>query len=194
MKLFLELCLRKPWDFSLPESRGFSDKKVWLQSIRKQKVNTTTYLLATGGGLTILGIGRGIGNEGGAVSSRWDFSSRNCMSRMRSSIRDRRKRRARRSISRVDAIYELSVTRKAEETWMSCITISGGIALASSSGMEGGDSSLIFIRDFLNLFLFWEEGEDDYTTDNKMKNAYWQPLECTQTSNASSCASSSTPN
>ena len=135
-----------------------------------------TYLLPTVGGLTIRGIGRGTGIGGGALSKRCDLSSRSCMSLIRSSIRDLRRRRARRSISRVDATYELSVTRKAEETWMSCITISGGMALASSSGIEGGGSSLIFILNSLicNYYKKKRNAKKLHIKTIRMKNAYWQ--------------------
>ena len=44
-----------------------------------------------------------------------NFFSLNCIKRMRSNILERRKRLARRSISLVDAMYEFSVTKKADE-------------------------------------------------------------------------------
>ena len=70
-----------------------------------------------GGGRTTLGIGGGIG-----INDRCCLFSLRCINLMRSNIRERRRRRALLSISRVEATYEFRVTRKAELTCTNCIT------------------------------------------------------------------------
>ena len=74
----------------------------------------------------------------------WYLFSLSCNKRSRSNIRERRRRRALRSISRVEAMYELRVTKNADETCTNCMTSSGGMGKSSRLlGPWGG--SLIFI-------------------------------------------------
>ena len=76
------------------------------------------------------GGGGGAGLEADLHRIRCFFSSLMCISLIRRSIRERLSLLALLSISLVEAMYELRVTRKADETWTNCITISGGIVEA----------------------------------------------------------------
>jgi hypothetical protein len=102
---------------------------------------TVEYLVVAGGGGgghgyysnddgAWMGGGGGAGLEADLLRIRCFFSSLMCISLIRRSIRERRSLLALLSISLVEAMYELRVTRKADETWTNCITISGGIGEA----------------------------------------------------------------
>ena len=103
------------------------------------------YLFPTGGGRTT----RGMGGGTGTIARCCCLFSLRCINLMSRSIRERRRRLALLSISRVEETYELRVTRNAEETWTSWKTSSGGIlapAIIISSGKVGTTrGSLIFI-------------------------------------------------
>ena len=135
VELFLELGFGETGDFYFPEPET---PKQMLRTPEGVEWGDRTNLLIGGslhgGRPPLLGEGS---------KERWCLSSLSCSSRSRSNILERRRRRALRSISRVEAIYEFKVTRNADETWTNCMTSSGGIGKSSRLLACGG--SLIFI-------------------------------------------------
>ena len=88
---------------------------------------------------------------------------------MRSNILERRKRLARRSISLVDAMYEFSVTKKADEIWTSCITSSGDKAISSEPpGCESEILINVIVRRLANRNIYENAIDKSRCTNAKL--------------------------